>query len=230
MKRSKILTILHDKYPKAGDNKTVKVKYWNDLMDDLDEIMPSDGLAKVDAISELHPGSGVSVDGALKVNTISELTSGSGITIDGVLLKDGAISTGTARVVEKTIEVLLTSANLLAMHATPVTVVASPGTGYALNFHRAVLIYDSTATQYAGGGVITINYGSGGAACSSNLAATFLTEAGDKVWNLEKLNGAGGFTMPVNTPLVITNASAPFITGTGVCRLQITYSVHATGL
>ncbi len=210
MKRSKILTILHDKYPKAGDAKTVKVKYWNDLMDDLDEIMPSDATATI--------------------NTINEKTTGAGVTVEGVLLKDGAISTGTTRVVEKTIEVPLTSANLLAMNATPVTVVASPGTGYALNFHRAVLIYDSTATAYANGGVITINYGSGGAACSSNLASTFLTGAGDKVWNLEKLNGAGGFTMPVNTPLVITNASAPFITGTGVCRLQITYSVHATGL
>ena len=210
MKRSKILTILHDKYPKAGDAKTVKVKYWNDLMDDLDEIMPSDATATI--------------------NTINEKTTGAGVTVEGVLLKDGAISTGTTRVVEKTIEVPLTSANLLAMNATPVTVVASPGTGYALNFHRAVLIYDSTATAYANGGVITINYGSGGAACSSNLAATFLTGAGDKVWNLEKLNGAGGFTMPVNTPLVITNASAPFITGTGVCRLQITYAVHTTGL
>lgn len=210
MKRSKILTLLHEKYPKAGNSKTVKVKYWNDLMDDLDEIMPSDGLAKVD--------------------TISEQTSGAGVSVDGVLLKDGFISAGTTKVVEKTIEVALTAANLIAMNATPVTVVAAPGAEYVLNFKRAVLIYDSTATAFTGGGVITINYGSGGAAVSSNLAATFLTAAGDKVWNLEKLNAAGGATMPVNTALVITNASAPFATGTGVCRLQITYSVHETGL
>jgi len=36
--------------------------------------------------------------------------------------------------------------------------------------------------------------------------------------------------MPVNTALVITNASGAFTTGTGVCRLQITYTVHETGL
>ena len=115
------------------------------------------------------------------------------------------------------------------MYATPVTVVAAPGAGYALAFKSAVLLYDSTATAYTGGGVITINYG-GGAAQSSNLAATFLTGAGDKVFNLEKLNGASGLTMPVNTALVITNASGAFATGTGVCRLQITYTVHETGL
>jgi len=214
MKRTKITTLLHDTYPKAGDNKTVKVRYWNDLMDDLDESLPSDGTANLD--------------------TIAEQTSGSGVTIDGLLIKDGAISegisTGTSKVVEKTVEVALTAANLIAMNTTPVTVVAAPGAGYALNFRNAVLIYDSTSTAFTNGGVITINYGSGGAAQSSNLAATFLTEPGDKIYNFERLNAAGGLTMPVNTPLVITNAGAPFATGTGVCRLQITYTVHETGL
>lgn len=210
MKSTKITTLLHNIYPKAGDSKYVKVKDYNNLKDDFDALRPSDTASKAD--------------------TISEVTSGSGVTVDGVLLKDSGISTGTSKVVEKTIEVALTSANLQAMYATPVTVVAAPGAGYALAFKSAVLIYDSTATAYTNGGVITINYGGGGAAQSSNLAATFLTGAGDKVFNLEKLNGAGGLTMPVNTALVITNASGAFTTGTGVCRLQITYTVHETGL
>lgn len=210
MKSTKITTLLHNIYPKAGDSKYVKVKDYNNLKDDFDALRPSDTASKAD--------------------TISEVTSGSGVTVDGVLLKDSGISTGTSKVVEKTIEVALTSANLQAMYTTPVTVVAAPGAGYALAFKSAVLIYDSTATVYTGGGVITINYGGGGAAQSSNLAATFLTGAGDKVFNLEKLNAASGLTMPVNTALVITNASGAFATGTGVCRLQITYTVHETGL
>ena len=210
MKSTKITTLLHNIYPKAGDSKYVKVKDYNNLKDDFDALRPSDTASKAD--------------------TISEVTSGAGVTIDGVRLKDSGISTGTSKVVEKTVEVALTAANLQAMYATPVTVVAAPGAGYALAFKSAVLIYDSTATAYTGGGVITINYGSGGAAQSSNLAATFLTGAGDKVFNLEKLNAASGLTMPVNTALVITNASGAFATGTGVCRLQITYTVHETGL
>lgn len=209
MKRTKITTLLQSKYPKAGDSKTVKVKYWNDLIDDIDELLPSDGNIKVDSISEN--------------------TSGSGVDIEDVVISDGGISLQSG-VVEKTAKVTLTSANLQAMYATPVTVVAALGTAYAIDFVSAVLVYDSTATAYTSGGVITINYGSGGAAVSSNLAATFLTGAGDKVYNMQKLNAAGGYTMPVNTALVITNASGAFATGTGTCTLYITYKVFTTGL
>lgn len=63
MKRTKITTLLHDTYPKAGDNKTVKVRYWNDLMDDLDEALPSDGTANLDTITEQTAGAGVSIEG-----------------------------------------------------------------------------------------------------------------------------------------------------------------------
>lgn len=125
-------------------------------------------------------------------------------------------------VTEFTKDVNLTAANLQAMQATPIVVVPAEGTGYAFDFVSAVLVYDSTATAYANGGAITINY-AGGAAVSTTLAATFLTAANNKVWNLQKLNAANGYTMPVNTGLAITNAAAPFITGTGVCRLKITY-------
>ena len=135
----------------------------------------------------------------------------------------------SATVTQYTADVALTSANLLAMNATPVDVVAAPGAGFALDFVGAVLICDD-ATDYANGGAITINYGSGGAAVSTSLASTFLTANADKVWNLQKLNAANGYTMPVNTSLAITNATAPFITGTGVCRLKITYNVITTGL
>lgn len=184
--------------------------YWyNELVDAFNATVPSLGEGKLDSLSEY--------------------TSGAGVDIEGVVLKDDSISL-TSGVAELTKMVSLTSANLLAMNATPVTVVAAPGAGYALDFVSAVLIYDSTLTAYVNGGVITINYGSGGAAVSTNLAATFLTGAGDKVYNMQKLNAAGGYTMPVNTGLVITNAAAPFITGTGVCRLYITYKVYTTNL
>lgn len=166
---------------------------------------------------------------------VSESTSAAGVTVDGVLLKDskvtasGGISKGSVNITEFTTEVALTAANLIAMYTTPIVVVAAPTSDYALDFVGAVLIYDSTATAFTSGGAITIGY-AGAAAVSTTLAATFLTGAGDKVWNLQKLNGATGYSMPVGTALAITNATGVFATGTGVCRLQITYRVHTTGL
>lgn len=208
MKSSKITS--NNPFPEAVNNKSVKAKQYNELWDDFAALRPSDTSSKTD--------------------TISEVTAGAGVTVDGVLLKDSSITLGTSKMVIKTAEVAVSAAEIIAMNATPKTLVAAPGAGYVLSFRRAVVIYDSTATAFTGGGVITVNYGSGGAAQSSNLAATFLTGAGDKVFNMEKLNAAAGLTMPVNTALVLTNASAPFATGTGVLRVQIEYSVHETGL
>jgi hypothetical protein len=164
------------------------------------------------------------------VISLASITTSGAISATGKVTATGGISTATANVVEFTKEVSLSAANLIAMYTTPVELVAAPASGYALDFVSAVLIYDSTATAFTSGGAITINYGSGGAAVSTTLAATFLTGAGDKVWNLQKLNAAGGYTMPVGTSLVITNATGVFATGTGVCRMQITYRVITTGL
>ena len=122
----------------------------------------------------------------------------------------------------------ISSAEILALAASPKVVVAAPGAGYALHFMSAILICDSTATAYANGSAIVIAY-SGGATQSSDIAATMFT-AGDKVFNFERLNAASGLTHPVNTALVLKATGAEFITGTGVARLHITYSVITTGL
>lgn len=124
--------------------------------------------------------------------------------------------------------VSLTSANLLAMYATPVVVIAAPGAGKAIKLKSCVAIFDSTATTYANGGVIYLSYNNT-TPITNNVAATFLT-AGDKVYGLNPLAAAGGINMLVNTALTITNDTAAFITGTGVARLLIEYEIVTTGL
>lgn len=124
--------------------------------------------------------------------------------------------------------VTVSSQEILGLGASPKELVAAPGAGYALHFVSAVLVFDSTATAYANGSAIAV-YFSGGAAQSSDLAATFLT-AGDKVWNMERFNATLGLTHPVNTALVLKAAGAEFITGTGVLRVHITYNIITTGL
>jgi hypothetical protein len=129
-----------------------------------------------------------------------------------------------------TVKVLvsLTSANLLAMYATPITVLAAPGAGKAWRIKNCVAIFDSTVTTYANGGVIYLSYNNT-TPITNNVAASFLT-AGDKVFTLNALAAAGGNNMLVDTKVTITNDTAAFITGTGVARLLIEADVVTTGL
>ena len=130
-------------------------------------------------------------------------------------------------------EVALTKANLLAMNATPVTVIAAPGSGKVIEFISAVVIYDFDTAAYGGGGDVTFKYN--GAATVSNTvsAANSFGAAGDKITMCEALDTANGIAMSVNTALVITNATGAFTdpgTAAGVGRIKIAYRIHSTGL
>lgn len=131
------------------------------------------------------------------------------------------------------VEVDLTNANIIGMNGTPVEVVASAGATKVIEFVSATLIYDYDTAAYTGGGDVTIEY-SGGAAVSTTItAANSFAAAGDKVFSMMRLNAAGGYTMPVNTGLDITNATGAFVdpgTAAGVGRLIINYRVHETNL
>lgn len=122
----------------------------------------------------------------------------------------------------------ITSANILAMNGTPVTVIAAQGAGTTIALRKCIAIFDSTGTTYVNGGVIYLSHNNT-TPITNNLAATFVT-AGDKVFALNALAAAGGNNMLVNTALTITNDTAAFITGTGVIRLLVEYEVVTTGL
>lgn len=146
-----------------------------------------------------------------------------------VLEANNSTTGGTTLLTDtKKVLVSLTSANLLAMYATPITVLAAPGAGKAIRIKSCVGIFDSTATTYANGGVVYLSYNNT-TPITNNVAATFLT-AGDKVFQLNPLNAAGGINTLVDTAVTITNDTAAFITGTGVARLLIEYDVVTTGL
>ena len=150
-------------------------------------------------------------------------------------LVDGAVT--SAKIDPSVIqiaEVDITKADILAMNATPVSVVAAPGEGKVLEFISATLVYDYDTAQYGGGGDVTLAYDSGGATVSNTVVkANSFGATGDKVYSLNAVNAAGGYSMPVNTALVITNATGAFTdpgTAAGVGRLKIAYRVIDTGL
>ena len=133
---------------------------------------------------------------------------------------------------EVTKEISITKADILAMNGSELTI-GGADPGLTLDFVSAVLIYDRDTASYGGGGDVTIRYAGGAAVSTTISAANSFGASGDKVFSFNKLNAAGGYTMPVNTDLVITNASGAFTdpgTAAGVGKLHLTYRIHNTEL
>jgi hypothetical protein len=131
-----------------------------------------------------------------------------------------------------TAQFTLTNAQVLGMEATPVELLPAPGTNSVYVINKATLVNLNTGTAYANGGAITIGYGTTAAtnALSGTVAATFLTSP----TATEIITVAGGVTSAtagtslLNEPIYITNATAPFITGTGTLQIQLEYSLITT--
>jgi hypothetical protein len=125
----------------------------------------------------------------------------------------------------------LTNTQTLGMEAAPVAVVAAQGAGTLIEVVEAVVENLNTGTAYANGGVLTFGYGSSTLVAategSTTLAATFLTSPTVTTYGIVTGIGAAlvGSTT-ANTGLYFGNLTAPFITGTGTVKLELTYRVR----
>ena len=128
-------------------------------------------------------------------------------------------------------EVAVTVAEMLAIRATPKTLIAAPGAGYALEFVSAVFIYDYAAAFTETDDNLAIRYTDGsGATVSLTLETTGLLDAvADKVSTIQPL--ATDVLVTANAALVLHNTGNGELGGTGSpCRVKVAYRVHATGL
>jgi hypothetical protein len=123
-------------------------------------------------------------------------------------------------------EVELTAANIIAMNATPVTVVAAKGAGKVIEFVSATAIFDYGTVQFTGGGNFYFET-EDGYTVSQNTGASALTGAADSISFIYGTNVTADLD---NQALKITNATAAFADGDGVLRLKVAYRVHSTGL
>jgi hypothetical protein len=125
-----------------------------------------------------------------------------------------------------------TSAGQLG-HAQGVSIVAAPGSAYALEFLSAVVILDFATAAYTGGGTgLSFTYDTGGATLSTVVtAANSVAGAADKIAVVQAV-------VPTNNQLVANKGinlvaqAAPTNPGTaaGVLRVKVSYRVHVTGL
>jgi hypothetical protein len=158
-------------------------------------------------LANILPGAGTS----FSVHADTEVFAGS---VDSDCMKANVI---------KFKKVNLTSAQILALSATPVQLIAAPGSGYVITLHKANLRMAPSGTAYANGGNTVIQYKTGTVAATNVIANTVINAAGTTVSNTIR-NGIDVAAV-ANSDLEITNAAAPFITGTGIAQVQLWYSI-----
>lgn len=133
-------------------------------------------------------------------------------------------------------EVALTNAQMLALRATPVQLVAAPGAGYVLEFLSSVLIFDYTAAYTETDDNMAVKYENGsGVAVSDAIEATgFVDATADTLTHARHvIDGIVAASGAANKALVLHNTGNGEYGGgnaANVVRVKTAYRVHATGL
>jgi hypothetical protein len=130
-------------------------------------------------------------------------------------------------------EVSVSSSELLALRATPKTLVASPGAGKVLEFTSAVLLLDAATAYVESAANLSIRYNNTtGAKASDDIETTgFIDQSADTMTTARpKADVIVAKTGCENVPLVLHNVgSGEYTTGTGVMRVKVSYRVWTTG-
>lgn len=137
---------------------------------------------------------------------------------------DGS-GTGTFTGGSTTVSVPLTAAQIIAMNATPVSLIATPGAGAAIIVDNITFKMVTTATAFTGGGALEFRYtNASGAKVSADVAAAVVTAgAGTSFTNVRGVTTS--LTAVADSAIVITNATAAFAAGTGTAVVVIQYHV-----
>ena len=125
----------------------------------------------------------------------------------------------------RTIEISLTSAEILLLYSTPKQLVEAPGAGKVIEFISAVAFLDHGGTDYAAGGAMVVQTITGNVAVSDAVAAATLINASADAYVIFQALSAE-VAMDVNQGLELTNASAVHTTGNGILRVKVTYRIH----
>lgn len=131
-------------------------------------------------------------------------------------------------------EVAISSAELLALRATPKTLVAAPGAGKMISFFQAEVIADNGTAYVVGTNDAAIRYkdGTGDIISQTIDSAGLLDQTTDIVTHVQPIatDSKGPKADVENQPLVLHNTgAAEWTTGTGVVRVKIWFAVVTTG-
>lgn len=174
--------------------------------------------------------------GIVSVSSAGTVTLTGNESISTSELADNAVT--TAKLDVSTIqyaEVSLTNAQMLALRATPITLVAAPGAGKLTEFVSAVLIFDYTAAYTETDDNMAVKYTDGsGAAVSNTIEATgFVDATADTMTTATaKYDAIVAKSGSENKALVLHNTGNGEYGGgnaANAVRVKVAYRVHTTG-
>lgn len=127
------------------------------------------------------------------------------------------------------VEVPVTAAEIIAMYTTPKLLVPAVS-NKAIVVDSVEFIMTRTATQFTGGGAVSVQYsatanGAGTLACSSTLASTVITGTAGTTYSFRhtaSISDTASATLS-GIGLYLSNATAVFATGTGTAVVRVTY-------
>jgi hypothetical protein len=177
------------------------------------------GSGKAASIAETTPGVDSTVRGAAVGATYVNSATGDSFTNIGTALAPTWAPAGGERTVS------LSSADILALNATPKELIPAPGANRIILLESILLEIVRTSTAYANGGVLEIRYeNASGALVSATFPANFVTGGAGTAY-AHNIGLATILTPAANKALVMDNATAAFITGTGTMRAFIKYRI-----
>ena len=153
------------------------------------------------------------------------LTNDENVVLDNVQMTDGTNFVDVAVGVYTTSKVV-TSAEILAINATPKVLVAAEGAGIAVEIVSAVLFLDYNSAAYANNGILGIYETDATGTVVSDVIplADFLDETADTYQVVQALSA--NTALNDNVPLVLTQATGESITGDSPVTIDVTYRVH----
>lgn len=132
--------------------------------------------------------------------------------------------------------VILSSANIKAMYATPVVIIPAQGAHTIIAIHDVFYEFVYTAPAYTGGdggGGFVLQYGNtihGGSANVAIFAPGLLSNTQNMLAqsNEPNLNLVGSISSIINTAIYASNTTLPYITGNGLVNITLYYSIINT--
>lgn len=125
----------------------------------------------------------------------------------------------------KQVTVTLTSAQILALFTTPITLILAPGAGLVIDIVSVVASL-TAGVAYTGANNLEIRYtGAAGVKATADIVAAFINSATSRVDLVGGVIADTDVTTGVNSPIVIAVPVANPAAGTGTIKLTITYTV-----